>query len=271
MVLYRRYAIGLLCLIASSVFAFQFSWWFEDAGGADPYLDTILGLPFNSGDVNWPTVTDNSPETNDLQQTVVAKRPTHENYSGSEYCMNFDAAAFEYLVSTNEAAFDFETNDTFTVMCWIDTSAAGYQWIVSKMGTAAYSGWALATHDVGGSNEGVGVWLINTFGGGKYILVSANSAGVTDGNWYHIAFTYDGSATAAGVNIYVDGILQSMTTGKDTLTASMLNDIQLNISGRNGTGTDFPFDGRVDDVRIYTSERTSNQVYEAWENTEAVH
>lgn len=36
MVLYRRYAIGLLCLVASSVFAFQFSWWFEESTGFTP-------------------------------------------------------------------------------------------------------------------------------------------------------------------------------------------------------------------------------------------
>ncbi len=42
------------------------------------------------------------------------------------------------------------------------------------------------------------------------------------GEWTHITFTYDGSSTASGVSLYLDGLPLAMTVDHDSLTRSML-------------------------------------------------
>jgi hypothetical protein len=43
------------------------------------------------------------------------------------------------------------------------------------------------------------------------------------GQWYHLIATYDGSSSASGVNLYIDGVLQSTTIGFDNLTDTIIN------------------------------------------------
>ena len=64
-------------------------------------------------------------------------------------------------------------------------------------------------------NGAAHVRLINAFSTmyiGKY-----GSTNLADGRWHVVAATYDGSGLAAGVNIYVDGVLETMTVESDTL------------------------------------------------------
>jgi len=64
--------------------------------------------------------------------------------------------------------------------------------------------------------------------------------------------TYDGSESASGVQIYVDGSPETMTITDDALTASILNNVKLQISGREGSN--YVFDGKIDEVRIWDTE-----------------
>ena len=63
---------------------------------------------------------------------------------------------------------------------------------------------------------------------------------VCDGKWHFVAATYDGSSSAAGVNIYLDGTLQAMTTESDTLTGSIVAPGQLVLIG-NQNGQQYVF------------------------------
>ena len=60
--------------------------------------------------------------------------------------------------------------------------------------------------------------------------------------------TYDGSSTAAGVAIYVDGVPQPVELVHDTLTSTLRNTQPLRIGRRQASAS---LKGIVDDVRIY--------------------
>jgi len=87
-------------------------------------------------------------------------------------------------------------------------------------------------------------------------IVSAN---VRDGVFHHVAFTYDGSESASGVKIYIDGTLSPTNTIKDNLTGSTLNNVSLTIGNQNPTAGFF-FTGQMDDVRIFDFELTTEQI-----------
>ncbi len=73
------------------------------------------------------------------------------------------------------------------------------------------------------------------------------------GNWHHIAGTYDGSL----ISLYVDGqiVTQQTASGQMPLTIDPLA-----IGFRPGASLSYRFNGIIDDVRIYGSALTSNQI-----------
>jgi len=68
------------------------------------------------------------------------------------------------------------------------------------------------------------------------------------GAWHHVAGTYDGSRTAAGVRLFVDGTPQEVHVIADTLSNPIKTTQPLRIGSRRSSGF---FRGLIDDVRIY--------------------
>jgi hypothetical protein len=66
--------------------------------------------------------------------------------------------------------------------------------------------------------------------------------------WFHVLVTYDGSAKAAGLKVYVNGRIRDLETEKDNLTGPVTNQEPLRIGARNGEAF---LAGLVDDVRFY--------------------
>jgi len=60
------------------------------------------------------------------------------------------------------------------------------------------------------------VRIIHDFNANQYIEV-AGSTGIIDSHWRTVFVTYDGSGTAAGVKIYLNALLETLTVVKNTL------------------------------------------------------
>lgn len=103
----------------------------------------------------------------------------------------------------------------------------------------------------------------NTFSGAR------TTTSLTGNVWYHVAAIY----TTAGFTIYLNGALQTTTSG--TYTTPSHQALRVNAIGRF---FDYYFVGALEGLRIYTSALTSTQVellcnelpYETLLNTEAV-
>lgn len=67
--------------------------------------------------------------------------------------------------------------------------------------------------------------------------------------WQHVMMTYDGSRTAEGIKIYVDGRPQELTVYLDDVNQNFQTRDPLRIGG--GGGPNNRFQGQIDDVRIY--------------------
>ncbi len=67
--------------------------------------------------------------------------------------------------------------------------------------------------------------------------------------WYHVLVTYDGSRSAKGITIYIDGQPRKSVVNYDFLNQTFANDQPLRIGG--GGGPAGRFHGLIDDVRIY--------------------
>jgi len=150
--------------------------------------------------------------------------------------------------------FERDMHSSFSV--WIKTNANHSGSIISKQTDAS-------------SNQGYNIQagfnyiyfqLVNNYGSDFLEVRPANTLNYYDGNWHHLAFTYDGSSSGSGVKMYWDGKELEIHVVADDLSSNIANNIDLHIGSRNNTEQFFI--GRIDDVRIYNYVRTKEQIIE---------
>jgi prepilin-type N-terminal cleavage/methylation domain-containing protein len=139
----------------------------------------------------------------------------------------------------------------FSVEAWIKTTGNNYGVIVSSQMT-------------GGSGKGIQLGLNNLANNtllfriqGVARLQVIGTGQVNTGKWVHVAATYDGSKTAAGMRIYVNGT-PGQTISSNLDPDDMTTTSPTYIGVRNQTENPFP--GSIDDVRIYKNSLLSSQI-----------
>ena len=142
---------------------------------------------------------------------------------------------------------DFEKDQSFSFGAWVkaaDKTTNGG--IIARMDEqSAYRGWDLWQN--GGS---FATHIIDTWSDDA-IKISTQQSVVKPNQWQHLFVTYDGSAKATGVKIYLDGKEQKLRIDNDSLKAdaSIHTDTPLRIGQRSHTQV---FNGgAIQDVRIY--------------------
>ena len=140
-----------------------------------------------------------------------------------------------------------------TIAAWVklDSSpnAVGYDmWVVNKYSATNDKGYALLI-DTYYSKDRVGFYL----GNGSSTTLLRSSSDIVIGTWYHIAATYDGST----MKVYIDGEEDNSTSH---ITGISTFNNHLFIGGSNTDS--LYFDGIIDEVRIYDSNMTQEQIAE---------
>lgn len=169
--------------------------------------------------------------------------------------LDFDGIDDRVVVG-NISSFNFERTDNISLEAWVQTTASGFNFIMSKQNTLGlnFSGYSLFTSD--GSLD---FQLVNNFPGNA-IWVSTPDININDGNWHHVVATYSGTSDESGVMLYVDGIHIPHNVIENTLSATIQNTASFNIGDR--TSTNLPFDGLIDEVRVWNSTRSANDIRE---------
>ncbi len=80
--------------------------------------------------------------------------------------------------------------------------------------------------------------------------------------WQHVTATWDGSATAQNIHIYVNGVEVSSYITTTNGSGSRVTDAAQNLRIGNTNNGSRGFDGMIDDARIYNYVRTQSQVIE---------
>lgn len=156
----------------------------------------------------------------------------------------------------------FERTDSFSVSVWAKWTATGptnYTMIGKMSDPTLYRGWAMRANATGE----VQVYLINDNSTTNQISVQT-TAKYNDGVWHHVTFTYDGSSTAAGVKIYVDGALQAKTTNTDALSGTIVSTDELRLGARKTTGNETYFNGNLDEAAVYNKTLSAAEVSAIW-------
>jgi hypothetical protein len=169
-------------------------------------------------------------------------------------CITFNTppAANQYVDVPDAPSLDFNANLAFSLAAWVrgpatQVNSAG---ILCK-GYGAEEQYAM---DVEG-------------GFYRFFLRNAANTAVTllttvapNGRWQHLAATYDGNFGL--MTFYVNGQpVATNTAAPNTLMAENSHDVSIGCREANNTaGYNLPFDGAIDDVRIYSRTLSANDV-----------
>jgi len=143
----------------------------------------------------------------------------------------------------------------FSISAWVkstSTTSGSNNGIVYKRGTAyQYSqGYRL--------NMPNGVFNFHIADGTNYISLSSTTAGKNDGGWHHVVGVAERGVI---LKLYIDGVLDG-TAVETTVGNIDSSGTNFAIGALNTAGTSFyhPFNGLIDDVRIYNRALSASEI-----------
>lgn len=135
------------------------------------------------------------------------------------------------MQSVSDANLNFNSNQPFSVSCWFNLSSATVeQTLIGHLDPSNnFIGWEINLNGFG--IAGTARFLfINVF---PSVQLNTYVSGLLSGNLYNIVVTYDGSATAAGVVIYLNGVPSSQTVLANNLSGSTQNAVPIFLGERS--------------------------------------
>jgi hypothetical protein len=209
---------------------------------------TGLRLHDHSRFVNWGTLSNMDPATD----WVV---------SGGQYSLDFDGTNDRVTTSSEaESLYDFsDATSKFTISLWAQdrSSTARSSTVLAKgTGASADGGWYI---DLGQDSNGTDATQGSAavyFGSGRWTGVNFSwAANVIQ----HLAIVVDMTLSGTGrVEAYVNGAKTGTKFSQLPLTAIAANNNPITIG--NTTTNNLPFDGQVDDIRIYNRALSANDI-----------
>jgi hypothetical protein len=168
---------------------------------------------------------------------------------------NFDGTD-DYISIGDVSGLSFERTQAFTIESWVKTTHNGIKTIFAKQAApTTYRGY----HFLKSTTNTLQFVMCNDNATNNCINLAGNQT-INDGNWHHVAVSYSGSSTAAGVSMYVDGVKQTNTVTTDGLNATTVNTVAARIGTRESH--DIPWNGSIDEVKVYNYTRTQGQIQE---------
>jgi len=169
----------------------------------------------------------------------------------SENCLSFDGTN-DYVKVYDDPKLDFAAAADFTLTGWFKhPTASGTDTILAKYeSTGSDGGYKVYMNSSG--QIVFGVDDDNTFGPDD---AATSSQSYADNSWHHFAALKDGTSS---IELYIDGV----RVGRDAsiaATGTLVNNDHLYI-GIDGDGTNNPWEGSLDEIKVYPYLRTADEI-----------
>lgn len=163
-------------------------------------------------------------------------------------CADLESSSSQYASKTTPAGLTF--TDDFTCEAWVKLESYTRGGIVARRNVDT-EGWSLVI-DSSGRVELACLRIASN----NAVALSYQSIPLNE--WTHIAASYDLSGTTAA--IYINGVsVPLLKTVSGTCTALVQGTTALVVGAEKSAGTS-PFDGKIADVRVWSSIRTATQI-----------
>lgn len=227
---------------ASGISIPAYQWYKNNAVITGATSSTYSTTSLNNNDQISANVSENGTSiTSNTITTTVNALPALEltRQNSNTNGLNFDGKHLDYIEVTNDPAFQINVG---TLEAWIKTPDA--------------TSWSSALNGIVAKQEAYSLFLYNNvliifdWAGGGF-----KSTGVllNDNHWHHVAVSFN-SGVDNGTFVYIDGELKLTT--KYTIK-NQNNALAIGAGDANGSQ---PFNGNIDDVRIWNIARTQSQI-----------
>ena len=231
-----------------------------NAAPESPLSQSLRGY-WKLDDGSGTNATDASGNGNTLAMTG---SPSWATGQIGPYALDFSGTA-QYLsvADPSSGVLDIGDSTDFSITGWFnrDTFANDHT-IVAKRNSSAtntdagYIVWIDAAADKLNFTVGDG----GGTSGDQYTLASASTFTAT--GWHQFAAVWDDSL---GMQLYIDGKLDNSTTSSTSSIGSLANAVAFRIGAESDAGN--PFDGKLDDIRIYGYALSADQVKKVYNTT----
>ncbi len=203
------------------------------------------------GLVSWYRGEGNGLDQNSLNNGTVLSATTYSSGKVGR-TFNFPGTANSGVTIPHNTNLDVNPSG-FSAEFWMKSNgsqAAQVDLLEKSHGFVDSTGWAFQA-EPGGTTIG---FFIGAGGGGDTNFIGVTSlVNPFDGNYHHIAGTWDGS----NIRLYIDGVLQGTTP----FTSPVNNTRAVNIGFASGGGTPTRrFNGIVDEVGIFSRSMTAAEI-----------
>ncbi|MFC1787861.1 LamG-like jellyroll fold domain-containing protein [Patescibacteria group bacterium] len=193
---------------------------------------------------------------------------TLTNMTGSEWgagqvngALEFDGVD-DYIVVSDDDSLSFgdSANDSpFSISAWVKMDDAANFWVTSKgiSGSREYLFGSALAEEI--------YFMVYNQGGGSSDNLTVESIGNPtlagyEGQWIHLAATYDGSKSETGLNIYLNGELYTVNQTKNGTYTGMANTSNDLLIGNAWGNLSYSSDGQIDEVAIFDRELTQSEI-----------
>lgn len=161
---------------------------------------------------------------------------------------------YDYFTFSDGAGND----KPFTISAWINPNSLGvYNTIVGKFDASSSSEYLFLL-----DSGKLAITLYNAVGYANQIGRKYNSSTIATGTWSHVVATYDGTESAGGIDIYLNGVEVDDTDVIGGTYTGMGNQVTpLGIGSARGSTATLLFNGLLDQTLIWNTALTSNQVF----------
>jgi hypothetical protein len=212
------------------------------AGVWEESSNLVLDLEFDKG--GGTTADDSSPYNND---GTIFGASWIEEPSGPGWALSFDGTDDYVQVSDSPT---LQVTDALTMEAWMNLTPRADGNDQSLLMKGAYD-WYLGVWGTERTPSGIIEFFAGDDVGGWHGL--AGSTSVDDGQWHHVATTYDGSK----IRVYVDGAIDGETATSFTFKTST-DDLLISKGGGRWV------QGDVDRVRVYNRALSPSEVQQSY-------
>ncbi|MEW5979723.1 MAG: DUF1553 domain-containing protein [Acidobacteriota bacterium] len=158
------------------------------------------------------------------------------------------------------ASGKLDTADPFTISMWVNPNGFKEMVLVQKTDPANRRGIEIAVGDfqpIGDLKRGAPVLVRLTHGWPANGIQVRTKSPLTQSAWTHLAVRYDGSGQAAGVAVFLNNKAVELEVVRDSLSGPIRNESTFETGNQKYSA---PFDGLLDDLRVYSRVLADNEL-----------
>ena len=156
------------------------------------------------------------------------------------------------------------TDSPFSISAWINMTDATKFRIANKLGGGSNHEYLFTTS----SGDLIALNLYDESSGGRIGRSYGTALTSYQGQWIHVACTYDGSSASSGIRIYLNGVRVDDASSDIAGYVAMENTSSPLLIGKQSGGSGDTFaNGYMDEVAVFNTELTESQVQSIYNAT----